>query len=323
MMGNPDIGIIFNIQRYTIHDGPGIRTELFLKGCPLSCRWCGNPESHRPCIQAGVYSSKCLGRDKCGRCLQCCPKPESLIFRENKLTGLDRALCLNCVKCADACPSDALKQWGKKTTLTEVMDIIRRDISYYENSHGGVTLSGGEPLLQIDFVEKLLTQCRKEHIHTCVETTLCTDWSVIERILPLSDLFISDIKHMDPDIHKHYTGVGNERILENIRRLTGRQKPLILRIPVIPNVNDTSKNMEAAADFICNELQGRIKQLQLLEFMRLGEEKYTSLGIPYPMKDTVTDKDQFSAKVKEFADYFNSRSIPCIVGTTTKGGTKQ
>lgn len=322
-MRNPDIGIVFNIQRYTIHDGPGIRTELFLKGCPLSCRWCGNPESHRPYIQAGVYPSKCLGADNCARCRQSCPKPDSLVFQGNKLEKLDRTICLNCTECVDACPSDAIKQWGKKTTVDEAMDIIRKDIPYYESSHGGVTLSGGEPLLQIDFVEKLLFQCRKEHIHTCVETTLCADWGIIERILPLTDLFISDIKHMDSDIHKQYTGIGNERILENIKRLTDRQKPLILRIPVIPGVNDTSENMKATADFLCDGLQRRIEQLQLLEFMRLGEEKYASLGIPYPMKDTVTDKDQFSAKVKGFSEYFNSRSIPCIVGTTTKGGAKQ
>ncbi len=316
-----ETGIVFNVQRYTIHDGPGIRTELFLKGCPLSCKWCGNPESHKPYIQAGIYPSKCLGLDKCGSCVKQCGQG-ALLFRDGKLAAIEKERCANCVKCAEACPADAIKQWGKKITVAEAMEVIRKDIPYYKNSGGGVTVSGGEPLLQAGFVAGLFEECKKEGVHTCLETTLCPEWDVVARTLPVTDLYISDVKHMDSAVHKKYTGIGNERILENIERLTRAGKPLILRIPVIPGVNDAEENMEATADFLCGKLEGKILQLQLLEFMRLGEEKYASLCIPYPMEGIEVDKDKFSEKVKGFAAYFNRRGIPCIAGTTTKEGKK-
>mgnify|MGYP001182242498 CR=1 FL=1 len=311
-------GIIFNIQRFTLHDGPGIRTELFFKGCPLRCEWCGNPESFKAHIQPGVYGSKCISSEKCGMCLDVCPDKSMLNFIDDKLVSIDHSKCTNCLACYDACPSDAIKLWGRSMSVEECMKEIRKDKGYYERSGGGVTVSGGEPLLQSDFIRELFKVCKDEGIETCCESSFYTDWNEIEKILPYTDLIISDIKHMDTDIHKKYTGVDNEKILENLKKLTKKEQDLILRIPIIPNVNDDMDNIKATADFILNELGGRVRTLQLLSFMRLGEEKYCSLDMPYKMKDVEVDRELFQKHVSEIADYFNSRGIHCLVGTKEK-----
>lgn len=321
-------GILFNIQRYTIHDGPGIRTELFLKGCPLSCQWCGNPEGRARHIQPGVYEKKCLGMERCGLCMESCGCGDALVFQDvtpeaqkkrdvsvYRLTSIDRSLCIGCMKCAESCPGDAIKQWGVEMTVSEIMETIRKDIPYYESSGGGVTISGGEPLLQADFVTEILKQCKKETIHTCLESTFCMEWRIIERAMPYTDMMITDIKHMDPEIHQQYTGMSNGQILENLRRISALEKPLIIRIPVVPGVNDNQSNMTATADFILEEMGGHMTQMQLLPFMRLGEEKYASLGMPYLMVEPELDRETFQERIKAFAAYFKSRGIPCLVGT--------
>lgn len=220
--------------------------------------------------------------------------------------------------CAEACPADAIKQWGREISVEEAMAEIRRDRGYYERSGGGVTVSGGEPLLQADFVAALFSACREEDIHTCCESALTVGWGEIEKLLPVTDLWIADIKHMDPARHHDLCGVGNQQILENLRRLTEARKDLIIRIPVIPNVNDDEENIRRTADFILQELGGRIQVLQLLSFMRLGEEKYQSLGLPYRMKDVTVEREAFQKHVAEIAEYFNSRGIHCLVGTQEK-----
>lgn len=311
-------GIIFNIQRFTIHDGPGLRTELFLKGCPLRCDWCSNPEGWQPRMQPGVYKVKCISKKKCGACLTVCPESDMLSFTRGKLSEIDRSKCINCLACSEACPSEAIKQWGKPMSVEACMDLIRKDKGYYDRSGGGVTVSGGEPLMQSDFVAALFKACKEEGIQTCCESTFYAAWPEIEKVLPYTDIFISDIKHMDPNIHKKYTGVNNELILENLKKLSRENRELILRIPVIPNVNDDMSNIEATADFILNDLNGRVRTLQLLSFMRLGEEKYLSLGIPYKMNDVKINRKSFQKHVGELAAYFNSRGIHCLVGTREK-----
>jgi len=311
-------GIIFNVQRFTIHDGPGLRTELFFKGCPLRCEWCSNPESWMAYIQPGVYKTKCISHKKCGMCEKACPEKDILNFTRGKLTSIDRSKCTNCLACYDACPSDAIKRWGKSMSVEECMREIRKDKGYYERSGGGVTVSGGEPLLQSDFVAALFKACKDEEIQTCCESSFYADWKEIEKILPYTDIIISDIKHMDTDIHKKYTGVHNKRILENLKKLTSEERKLILRIPIIPNVNDDMSNIEATADFILDDLNGRVKTLQLLSFMRLGEEKYSSLGMPYKMENVKVVRKTFQKRVNEIADYFDGRGIHCVVGTKEK-----
>jgi len=311
-------GIVFNIQRFTIHDGPGMRTELFLKGCPLRCWWCSNPESQKPGIEPGLYKSKCIGLKQCGACKAVCPKDGVIQFFRNKPIRLDRGICQGCLVCGDNCPSDAIKRWGQKMSVEDCMEIIRRDKGFYEDSGGGVTVSGGEPLLQADFVRELLKKCKEENIGTCLESTLSVSWTEVEKVLPYTDIIITDLKFMNEEKHRLFTDAGNQLIHENMRKLVGFKKEIILRIPVIPHVNDDDENMEKTADFILKDLNNSIKTLQLLSFMRLGVEKYESLGREYPMKNLRFNRPQFQRRVKKIADYFNERGINCTIGTKSK-----
>ncbi len=313
--------IQFNIQRFTIHDGPGIRTEIFLKGCPLKCQWCSNPEGQNAFIEPGIYRSKCIGVSKCGDCKGICPV-DAISFYRNKICAVNRIKCSNCMACVDECCSEAIKSWGSSITVSEAMEIIKRDKGFYDKSGGGVTVSGGDPLVWADFVQELFKECRKEGIHTCLESTFHFERWVMDKVLPYTDLIISDIKHMNTVIHKKYTGVGNELILENLRRLSEGTVPVILRIPVIPGINDDMKNMKDSADFIINEMHGNVRTLQLLQFMRLGEEKYISLGRPYEMGYIKMYRKRFARQVEKIRDYFVGRGIHCTVGTKEKGEEK-
>ena len=320
-----NLGTVLNVQRFTLHDGPGIRTEFFLKGCPLRCDWCGNPESFSRHIEVGVYQNKCISSQICGDCKEVCHDPKMLIFstsnlEKTKLGEIDRSKCTNCLACSDDCPSEAIKQWGQYMSVEECMKVILQDKGFYARSGGGVTISGGEPLLQSDFVLELFKSCQQEGIHTCLESSFYSNWSRIEKLLPYTDLFISDIKLMDSSQHKKYTGVDNQKILKNLQQLSTTDKEIILRIPVIPTVNDHLDNIKATADFIENEMSGNVRVLQLLSFMRLGEEKYESLGLPYKMKNLNFDRVEFQDRVNNIAEYFNKRGIYCLVGTKEKDG---
>ena len=326
-------GTVFNIQHFTIHDGPGIRTELFMKGCSMRCRWCSNPEGIKAEIQPGIYKNRCLTKSKCGLCEGACPQAEAgtgstagtgsalSLYRGRPV--IDRSKCSGCMACVDACPAEAIVQWGREVTVEEAVKEVLRDRGYYERSGGGVTVSGGEPLLQADFVAELFRQCREEGIHTCCESSLHVGWDSVSKVLPHTELFMADIKLMDSEKHREYTGEGNETILENLRRLAeymtqGPGPELIIRIPVIPGVNDSDENMRRTADFILNDMKGRVRTLQLLSFMRLGEEKYRSLDMPYGMTGTRFNRKAFQKRIEGFCEYFKGRGIHCVVGTREK-----
>lgn len=309
---------VVNVQRFTVHDGPGIRTELFLKGCPLRCEWCSNPETYERFPQVGVFPQKCIG---CGYCLKICAEHgrNALKIDGNRIASIDRTACDNCLLCEDECMSGALTIWGKKMTVDEAMDTIRRDRDFYDRSGGGITLSGGEALLQWQFCRDLLKRCKEEGIHTCVESALYVNPKAIDEVAPCTDLFITDIKQMDSDTHIKFTGVGNELILSNIKKLVDMEMPLIIRMPVIPGFNDNVEYIDKASDFILNVLNNKPQQIQLLKYRPLGEGKAGTLGLPLQMKGLkIEDNEGFENLIRGFVKQMNDRGIPAIAGSREK-----
>lgn len=266
-------GMIFNVQHYCIHDGPGIRTTVFLKGCPLRCLWCQNPESYLSHPQLFYNGEKCTG---CGKCLEVCT--HGTIMVEQGKAVHDRALCRGCGACTAVCLQEAAELVGMQKTAGEVFKQILQDKIFYESSGGGATLSGGEPLYQPEFSTAILRLCKEEGIHTAMETSGYARWPVLEQVLPHVDLVLYDLKHMDPLEHQKCTGVSNELILDNLTRIYQQWgKPLIIRIPVIPGYNDTLENMEAAAKFVAGKLAASVP-VHLLPYHRLGTAKNEQLG---------------------------------------------
>lgn len=270
-------GIITEIQRFSVHDGPGIRTTVFFKGCNLRCFWCHNPETHRIEPELQLQLARCIG---CGACLAVCPVgAHTLVEGERRF---DRARCLGCGRCAAECFAEALVLVGRRVSVQEVLDEVLADRPFYESSGGGVTLSGGEPLLQLDFCRALLAACRNAGLHTAIETAAHVPWEQIEAVLPLLDLVMLDIKLLDEEAHRAATGVGNRRILENARRL-GAAKPLIVRTPVVPGVNDTPEAIGAIARFAA--ALPSLVSYELLPFHPMAANKYESLGRTYAARN--------------------------------------
>lgn len=262
-------GMIFNIQHYSLHDGNGIRTTVFMNGCPLRCLWCQNPESQllRPTVF--FNSEKCTG---CGQCVPVCPEGAIEIVEGHSKT--DRDLCLGHGECVQACPNEARNLMGKNVTAEELFPELNGDAAFYKRSNGGVTLSGGEPLVQPEFAISLLKLCKNAGIHTALDTCGYADWEIVKRVMNYVDLVLYDFKHMDSAKHKKYTGAPNELILDNARRIHRElSKPMLARLPVVPNYNDSPKNITATARFIANEL-GNSVRVHLLPYHRLGETKY-------------------------------------------------
>ena len=252
-------GMLFDIQRASVVDGPGFRTAVFFKGCNLRCAWCHNPESQSSAPQLLFYQDRCT---HCGQCVRACPH------------GLKA--CDLCGRCAEACPQEARSLCGAEYTAEEVMKKIRPDRLFYQTSGGGVTFSGGECLLQPSFLKALLCACKKEKIHTAVDTAGAVAWERFEEILPETDLFLYDVKSMDSRRHREYTGAGNEQILENLSRLLRIGKRVWVRVPVIPGVNDTPEEMRQLRAFLlCN---GYPEKVELLPYHRMGEMKWRALG---------------------------------------------
>lgn len=265
-------GTIFNIQSYSIHDGPGIRTTVFLKGCPLRCSWCQNPESQKPQPEISFDASKCSG---CGRCVQVCP-----LKAVNVVEGLAstiRGLCSGCGECTEICPNEARNLMGRRVTAEEVFKEVMKDEKFYHRSGGGVTLSGGEPLFQPEFSKNVLKLCKDAGLGTAIETCGFANWEATKGVLAYADLVLYDFKHMDTKEHERGTGVSNSIILDNVRKIYHELSiPIWARVPVIPSFNDSANNIEATARFIATELGDSVK-IHLLPYHRLGETKYERL----------------------------------------------
>ncbi len=270
-------GIIFNIQRHSIHDGPGIRTIVFLKGCPLSCRWCSNPESQDFARELAFNPEKCIG---CEACLRVCP--EGAIRKDGSSLVFSRELCKACGLCAEVCYAEARDMEGSFASADEVVAEVVKDMVFFKRSGGGLTLSGGEPLAQPDFAEAILRRARAAGLHTAVETAGHVPWENFARVLPHVDLFLFDVKHADPAKHREYTGADNKLILENLEKIVREGARVIVRTPVVPGFNDTPEDLAAIADIA---IAAGVGEMHLLPFHRYGSGKYRLLGKIDPLAE--------------------------------------
>ena len=275
-------GIVFNIQKYSVHDGPGIRTIVFTKGCPLSCRWCSNPESQMLKPQMAFNATRCIGTDKCHYCIPACPY--QAIKAEGNALNIDCTHCNECesIACSKACPAGSIITYGQTRTVEDVLNAVAQDAIFYTRSGGGMTISGGEPLFQKDFALALLREARRRRIKTAIETCGCYEWERLEEAAPLLNNVLYDVKHTDTEKHKWGTGVGNELILANLKRLveTFPELPVQVRTPVIPGFNDDDETARSIGKL----LKGYANvTYEALPYQRLGTQKYTFLGREYPM----------------------------------------
>lgn len=267
-------GRIFDMQRFCTHDGPGIRTTIFLKGCPLRCAWCSNPESQHPAPQLLFHANLCKG---CGHCAKVCPSG-AISTAEGNLS-FKRNMCTNCGACASVCPAEARTLSGRTVDVEDVVEFARQDWKYYMESGGGITCSGGEALAQPEFLKALLVRLHDElGYHTCLDTTGHTPWEKLQAVLPHTNLILLDIKHMDSTEHKRMTGQENTLILENAGKLAAMEFPVLIRVPLIPAYNDTEQNVEALGEFLS---ECRFCDVELMPYHTFGKSKYQALGWQY------------------------------------------
>ena len=290
---SPKLGLIFNIQRFSIHDGPGIRTTVFFKGCPLRCRWCSNPESWHNYLEIVTNDLKCT---RCGKCQQVCPTEAITVDRRGR--RINRSKCNSCLECAEVCPTGAIAVTGSYMTLEQVIDEVGRDKLFYENSGGGVTLSGGESLMQWEFAIELLKQCKARDFHTALDTCGYASWDVLDKVLDYTDLALYDIKHMDPEQHRRGTGKGNRLILENARKTAAKVRTWI-RVPLIPGYNSSEENLRKTASF-ASEIGA--EKVSLLPYHIWGEAKWARLGRRYTMKESPSTSDEFVAECQRIVE---------------------
>lgn len=273
---------VFNIQHYSVHDGPGIRTLVFFKGCPLSCLWCCNPESQSFNPELAYNHNKCVGIKECGRCMQLCPVGAITADEYGKVV-VDHKKCTDCFDCVDTCPSGALIIFGKLMTVDEILQEVEKDSIFYARSQGGLTVTGGEPLSQTPFLLELLKEAKKRRLNTGIETSGFTAFENLLAVSEYLDFLFYDIKTLDPEKHKIFTGVSNELILDNLKELVSACPSLSItvRTPVVPGFNDNEEDIRAIAEFV-KSLSG--VDYELLGYHRLGEPKYSYIGRDYPLK---------------------------------------
>lgn len=299
----PDL--VTNIQGFSIHDGPGIRTVVFFKGCGLECRWCSNPECISPYPEIGFIPALCTS---CGKCAGICPDG-ALIYETDKLPHIERERCSGCGICSSACSYKALILYGRPMTADEIFDSVSRDKMFYEASGGGVTVSGGEALLQPQLVRDIFNKCRLAGIHTCMETSGYAAESALRQVIPFTDYILYDIKHMNPEKHRQYTGKPNDRILSNARVVAESGIETLFRMPLIPGVNDDIENIKETADFL-HGLENNSPRIELMPYHRLGKGKYESLDRPYFLSGLLAPELEQIASVKKA---FKANGIECLI----------
>ncbi|MFC1931593.1 glycyl-radical enzyme activating protein [Chloroflexota bacterium] len=289
-------GTVFDIQRYSIHDGPGIRTLVFMKGCPLSCKWCSNPEGQKSQPEIRFIPSKCVGQAICkGVCVKACPVSAISLSSEGKPIT-DRKLCQACGKCAEACLYKARQLSGTQMTVEDLLLEVLKDEPYYRQSGGGITMSGGEPLAQFKFTRQFLQECKQRSLHTAIETCGYVPWDNLRDILDLVDLVYYDIKHMVAEKHKELMGTSNDLILENARKLLSTNKTqVVIRVPIVPGCNDSEENIEAIARFVANS-GGRM--MELLPYHRFGVSKYSQFDLGYELKEVQIPTEEHLQKLR-------------------------
>ena len=284
-------GLVFNIQKFSLHDGPGIRTIVFLKGCPLACMWCSNPEGRAPSPELILTCDRCIGTEECDRCITVCLE-HAITKGENGELSIDRSHCDGCGDCAYVCPSKALEVSGEWVSVGEVLSIVEEDDAFYARSGGGLTVSGGEPLAQGAFVRALLEAARSRGIDTAIETSGLCNWKTMRDVAPLADRIYFDIKCLDPEKHEQVTGVSNRKILENFQRLRAgfAEVDVVVRTPIIPGVNDSEDDIQAIAEFV--DQAGGASAYELLPYHGFGEPKYAKVGKHYPLSHLKPPSDE-------------------------------
>lgn len=284
-------GMIFDVRRFSVNDGPGIRTTVFFKGCPLKCVWCHNPEGLDVGPEIFRDEKRCMGAAH--RCTVVCPKNA---LHKEKEWELDRQLCDSCGECARRCPTGAFQIIGSRMTIDALMALIEKDRVFYDNSGGGVTFSGGEPLMQPQFLAAILSLCKEKGVHTTVDTCGYAAWETIKPLCAAIDLFLYDLKLIDDMEHRKYTGVSNKCILENLRKVVDAGKAVNIRIPLIPGITDTEQNIFAVAELL--KTIPSVRQISLLNFHKGGEQKYRRKGLPYAMGGAQPLNDETINRIK-------------------------